>query len=456
MRRLALLATLGLFAIAPAAARADQNPLQGILLGTGPGEQHAVTRSIWGQVSGQVVVTFSPAASGCAALDACGYSGTEISRPGAQADVQVTTYVRRHRPGADFELSFTDFSNPNVLTYTGVHSAQGGTCVDETQDVGGASASGTPGHVRITLAMPGTSTRCAGPLPSDLLAAMPTLTISPRQLLRGPTVLDFHSVRTFTAHGFTGTVTSTVVVRLGRARAQSQLLPPGLPRPPEQRTREVTLPLSLTSARGALVAGFTGSSDTNVCLLLDSCGIVGTVTMTPSPAIGTAQGSLFATGPAKRPLRDFLTAMGLASGGRPAGIQAFGIIVWDDRGAASARLTQNGQHCADTAPLGYGFAVVGIARARVIALYAPGYDYLGLGNPSVRTRCPGPTMTNPAQIQGAAPLSVMHRRSFTIALSPAQSSAEDDGYIVALHGQVWLTFTRGPVTQRIVTTPAGF
>jgi hypothetical protein len=132
---------------------------------------------------------------------------------------------------------------------------------------------------RITLNLvsgfPLLGTRCAGPLDVDLGSALPAVTLSLSRVIHGRLRIDLRGAHRFSAHGFSGVVRSTLVLRLGRAKAvpHSQ----GSPVPTSgQRTRIVNVTYRVQRLRGTAVADIRASSDAAVCGPLDACGLSGT------------------------------------------------------------------------------------------------------------------------------------------------------------------------------------
>ena len=57
----------------------------------------------------------------------------------------------------------------------------------------------------------------------------------------------------------------------------------------------------MVTAAGSLVADVRGTSAGGVCVLLDTCGLTGTLTMTPSPGAGEGELAVFGAGRAALP-----------------------------------------------------------------------------------------------------------------------------------------------------------
>jgi hypothetical protein len=95
------------------------------------------------------------------------------------------------------------------------------------------------------------------------------------RVIHGRLRIDLRGAHRFSAHGFSGVVRSTLVLRLGRAKAvpHSQ----GSPVPTSgQRTRIVNVTYRVQRLRGTAVADIRASSDAAVCGPLDACGLSGT------------------------------------------------------------------------------------------------------------------------------------------------------------------------------------
>src|SRR5437763_16659477 len=127
------------------------------------------------------------------------------------------------------------------------------------------------------------STRCAGPLDRDVIAAAPQATISLGRALRSQTTLDLSGTRSFAAGGFAGTVSSTIRLRLVRSSTR-RLSGGGFPSNVRtRRIRIVAQPLTIVGVAGRLTASVRGTDDAVVCRQLDSCGLPGALSLTPRP-----------------------------------------------------------------------------------------------------------------------------------------------------------------------------
>ncbi len=402
-------------------------------------------------VAGEVGVTFAPdPATGCAAVGGCAYRGTLAWTPGGGGQLELIRYRQGKRVRSETDLSLGQGVNgPGSLTAARTERLVGAgqaSCTDEQPALSDLTGVVHGALVTFSLADGLAATRCAGPLAGDLTGAAPAVTVSVRALERGRLRLDFRGQRRFAARGFAGTITSSLVVTLGRAHPAHTVRPNG----PGQRFRDVSEPMTVSAATGSLTATVSGTPNPDVCVLLDSCGVKGTLTIAPRPAAG--RGALVASGPATRPYVDFLTALGLSRAGRPAGIVVTGEVTWSDAGTVAAALHQ-AVDCTDTAPLGAGSAIL-LPRARTMGVsYVAGSSLSG--GTGLRTRCPGPMFLSPSPLAtGSVPRSALKRKRFTVQLA-ARPSQDDEGYAVSLGGGLRLSFRLGRVTQQVVSFPGG-
>jgi hypothetical protein len=452
MRRTVLLVICALALAAPGAAEAQISLL---FFGVTPGREISDVE-LPATVTGEVSVSFrADPARRCAALAACAYSGVVAWTPGGGGSLDVTRYRQGRRIRADAELSLGEDANGSgSLLAAIVHRSTGGgppaTCGDEQSGPATISATARRGQLSFALSDALAPTRCAGLVPSDLANVAPTATVPLSALRAGNLRLDFRARRDFSAHGFAGTVTSTVVVTLGRPRVQplNLTVPPGIK---TQRMRIVSEPLRLIGISGSLTASVSGTRNADLCVLLDACGLVGTLTFTPNAA--APLGELDAIGPAKRPYRDFLASLGLSSAGRSAGIDVAGTLTWSDVGTVLASLRQSAT-CSDRAPLGSGAASLQMIGRRLYVRYlGPGGSGLG-GQTGLRTRCPGPFVAPGNELAtGSIARSRLRRRSVSVRLR-ATHTPGDQGYDISLAGALTLRLRRGRLHQQFLTLPA--
>lgn len=430
------------------AARAPAQTSSGLVIGI-PNAKVLSQTSLSGQVSGQLVVSFQgDSAAGCATHGLCPYSGTIVVRPRSVSFDIVT--LRRHGRIGHLALLSLDPGDSGLLTVAQVErSVPGeppGECVDAPS--GGDTSAGTAAvhgsSISIGVLNPSESvlsTRCAGPLDRDVASAGPRATISLAAVLRGRTKIDLSGTRSFAAHGFAGTVSSTLVLSLHKSPGE----PPNAPPPPPiamHRIRLVTETLRLVGIGGQITEDVRGTADPVVCRLLDSCGAAGTLTLT-APAARGAHAELVATGPASRPYRDFLTALRLSHAGRARGINVGALISVAQAGEVTADFTAPSA-CTDTAADADLF-ISGAVVGHVVRLATSSAPW--------RTRCPGPRLQELSpRSSGAVSLSAIGRRTFTVAVRP-RGSVLDDGYSASLQGRLALRLRRGRVTQQVLAEP---
>jgi hypothetical protein len=434
----------------PAAAQSVVSFLVGF--GAGPGGAPRSVTDIQVQSGGQLVVTFAgDPASGCAAHGLCGYSGTLVVRPDAGGDMAVATY--RHRGHTSYQVElFLGFGSGSAFTASHVvrtaGGSQAGTCADATQTFARVAATVEHGTVDVPLFQPGgtlLSNRCAGPRDGDLTSTGPRIELPVRRLMRGRSRLDLGGTWSFSSGGFSGTVRSTLALVLGRPRIQSAAMGSRFPKGIKTtEMRQLTETLTVTQAHGTLDLAVAGSSDPNVCQLLDSCGVAGTLSGVLLPQQSTAE--LTAFGPASRPYGDFLAALGVSRQGNPNGISVAGTVGWSRGGSVTARLGQS-QSCTDTVPLGGGQVILIGIGGRLSASYEP------VGPPV--TRCPGPIIS-PNVTLGSGMIGEPQRGRRTLALRiDGRQPVDDDGYTVSSNVHLTFTLHRGSVSQQLLRVPTG-
>jgi hypothetical protein len=447
---IAVVALAALVSSSPVAAQSGASSSVLYAFGVPSGAKLVSQADVPVDVAGQLTVTFhGDAATGCAAAGLCGYSGTVVFRP-RSGDLGVETYRRHGRIG---HMAFLSLS-PGLDGYTTVSEVErsvagqpAGLCADaEAPPLGAPSATIRGRTLTISLLGPGgslLSTRCAGPLDSDLAGAGPKATISLQAALHGRTVVSLQGSNPFASHGFAGTVSSTLVLTLEKPSrpASGTHFPPGIK---TERMRVVTERLSVAGLAGQLTGSAQGTADPTVCRLLDSCGMSGTLGLT-LPGAGGADAELIATGPASLPYGDFLTALGQIRGGARHGITVAGSVAWTNSARIESNLTEPGA-CSDDAPLGQLF----VSLQPAVRASGGFFD-----SSPWRTRCPGPMVPGQVQLLSArARLRMMGPREFGITFGPV-GSLTDDGYTLTVHGHLSLVLRRGRISQQVVAEPTG-
>lgn len=424
------------------------------------------------RISGTVTLDFhGDPAAGCAAAGLCGVSGTVVWDPSGPG--QVFSYAYRRR-GQRFEgalLSFGQdaFGNAQPTTSARVRRGEGGgapgpssLCADGAgQDFQLVSLGERPGSsVEIGLiARAGADfagpdnfrTRCAGPVSDDVRSLLPRRVVSERALRRGGGVLHFSADRAFSAGGFTGTLHSNVVMHLGRTQDLLEAQRSDEPfRTHPVRRRAIDVRYRVERVSGQVVTGVRGLADPDLCGPLDACGLMGTVTTTTRASSGVAGVSALAG--LRHSRGELRRAVGLAPGGAPSGVRAFGSAYWEhDAGTIVSALTRDGAGgCSDAQPVdGAGGLTLAFSRNVVHASYGSSDSF-----PSdlLRTRCPGPPGAEAAGTgalaTGTVPLSAFRRRRVTLRLTTGRSYRAD-GYRGSTSPDVTIVLRRTGIRQHV-------
>jgi len=226
-------------------------------------------------------------------------------------------------------------------------------------------------------------TRCGGPTAADIGAAGVRLAAS--TLAPGSRTVDLRAERPFSAGGLSGTVRSTVALRLEDLQRRPM-------RSARQRRGSTTRAVRLAVERveGAVRLDLVVPAGAPECEELDQCGLVGTQTLEPSPAGARAE---------------------LLRRGR----RTFGFVALGSGTSRTSVRRPDGSSCADVAPappMAVEFATRG-GRVRA-TLFPLCFEALA------QTRCPAPALADlgaPRRFaSGTVSRSALARRSFTIRL----------------------------------------
>jgi hypothetical protein len=460
MKRLAPLLVLLAAMAAPSAAGAQVS-----VFDVSTGDQSLTFVEAPLHVTGAVSVDFhGDQAAGCEAARLCGVSGTVTWNPSGPGTLLAFGF--RDADGTHAEQGYLSFgdqrgdTSPRPTVYSRVQRGDA-LCADVGSTDSAAFGSGpTPGRsLEIGLltsqgiglaAVQALRTRCAGPLAADVAGLLPTRVISERALLHHTNKLDFSAERTFSAHGLTGTVHSTVVFHLGRgagADNQSDQSFPGPTRVVRRRSLEVRYRVEQVS--GQVVTGLRGLADPDLCGPLDSCGLAGSVTVAPRASAGDAD--VFVEAPARHPWSDLRRAAGLAPGAVPRGVRTYGYVSWpNDHGTTASDLARYGApDCADSEPLLGGSVALRFSSGLVHAVYGdteePGAELLA-------TRCPGPGLNDVAPAGALAtttvPLRTFGARRVTLRIAHGHTYASD-GYRGSVSPDVTLVLRRTKIKRRV-------
>jgi hypothetical protein len=399
--------------------------------------------------SGGVTVSFHSTAQGCSAGGPCGYTGTETWRPTGGGQL---TLVRGRQNGRDTtEATLILGAGDSVLeTVTGTSAAgRQSAC----QDRGGQFAGFLSPQVRgarlivdlgggpSALLGPGEppllGTQCAGPFDGDVGAALPAASFAVAQVRSGHLRLDLSGGHPFVSRDFAGEVSSDLELNLGRAHTGR---PSGGAQGRGQRLRNLFETYRIQRLRGQISASVTGSSDPARCARLAACGTRGTIHVAARLA-SRAQLFISATGPARRPVVDFLTALGRRQDGDPSGLTVGGGGGPSMRGAVTARMRMPAR-CHDTAAVSTVALQLEGRRGRMqVALSAAGAP-----SDPLRTRCPGPALGSRPLAAGSVPLAAFGHRTITVTLRGARFAVGP--YRVSAAGRFSVTLRRtGQSTQ---------
>lgn len=426
----ALLLAVVASASASASASAATSSVGSVYAISGGGKVLSLTQVDF-TATGAITVSFhGDSAAGCAARGVCAYRGTIVAPAPSPGSLTVIRVRLGHRVRTQTTI-FGGLSGPGgpggPVTTAQVDRALAGEGVARCADAVTPSGLLGDGSIRrgaftlrlLSAGTPLLATRCAGPTDGALAPFSPRITLPLGPVLRGRKELDLSATHSFSAEGFAGTVSSTVVLHLGapshQAGAGRGQFPPGVRL---VRTRIVTERLRVTRVTGRLQARAAGVADPAVCSLLDSCGLAESITLAPTPP-RSAQGELFVSAPARLPYARFLGALGLVPGrGSPT---AAGGAGWTDSSRAAVAASQDGAGCHATGPSAQDFLSLRSTGGRLTATFGT--------NDSVRAACPGPFLggqTGSGELAiGSVPLSALRRRTFTIHLGPAPPITDD-------------------------------
>ena len=407
MRVIALGATLGaaaLLAVTPASAPAREV--------SGP----IATR-------GAVTITWhGDPARGCATAGLCGYRGSVSAS--AFGGGQYFFFVSRGRRLID-DFAFLDLARQPVVRVRRAGATDDGSCLDLNR-IDLLSIASTPagvGRARIGISdLPLTTGSCAGPNLSRALARLPRRSVSLSRLGRQPVVADLAGSAPYVSGRFSGTVTSTLRLRLGREERGNLsgggglIRGPGHPARRKVRVRVVHFHAVYRVARfrGNLSASFGGLAGAP-CAQLDACGVKGTAGW----AIRTPGGNLVVVGDSLARKSDHGFRGALAAVARTDGAYAEfrrpGFF-----GTTTADVTRpDGVPCHDTARVLAPALGAEVSGGRLVALLG-GDEAEPAGADLLRTGCPGPrdsdVLHNPGLPRGSTPLTVLANRRFGLPL----------------------------------------
>lgn len=352
-------------------------------------------------LTGGLTATWRADPATCASHGICGFSGSTTTSLGGDGDAEISG-----GPGHAF-LDFIDvFVERPAVVRVRRDTAEGpALCVDSVApELFRGISPAANGRLALSLydAVSGPllpNARCAGPMPSDLPAAIPSLPFDRRKLGSRPVTADFSGRTPLRSGPFTGQVISTLKVRIGRARLVRERRGASSPPEPPRRRRGprrqlVGLDYGVVGVSGALGATFAGLPGPG-CAPLDACGASGSVTW----SLSRISARVLITG-SRRVHGDGgglgFGLLALRQGRMRVSLQAFS----DDdsesatsTGTASTRVTlPGGTVCTDSARGPAPELDGGVARSGALRITLGPVDEQGID--AVRTRCPGPLQTD--------------------------------------------------------------
>ncbi|HZU40165.1 MAG TPA: hypothetical protein VE992_03900 [Solirubrobacteraceae bacterium] len=344
-------------------------------------------------------------ARGCAQVGVCGVQGALVLRPDDEVDLS----------GGTLELIDT----PATIRVRRTDPGSSGDCIDSPGDVPLiALTAGRHGAVRASLGGVASSGRCAGPTAADLAP----LALTGTRTRGRHASFDLRSSLPFTAGPYSGTLTSTLVLKPyhpqslgGFFGGSSTCCSAGGPRPHSVLVEQVDLRYRVALPASAVTVSFAGQSGP-FCAVLDACGAVGTLRLGLSATRGTldimATRRVASRLPRRRLLAELRAGRLVLEGGLGPSLAQNEVL--------SETLTRPGaQDCSDTQALpgavllNAGPLLVPIAGPRVpFALSTAGGPESGAGIDVLRTHCAGPSASD---VFGSLPGPVLMRGSLATA-----------------------------------------
>ncbi|HEY3774019.1 MAG TPA: hypothetical protein VGL69_13550 [Solirubrobacteraceae bacterium] len=459
----AALCCAGLLLFGVASSGAGARPVVARAAGCGGGSSSGVIYSYGGPtrivsqfdvpvcMTGRLTVTFAgDPAAGCATAGLCDYLGTDTYAPdpGNAGDINIVTIERHGHRSSTASLSV---GGPSSLVTSAVQRTIGGATASCSDNVGtprefdGSSFALPVARGRVTIglrhAQPALlGSRCAGPLDVDLASVLPSRTISLRALEHGETTIDLTGSGQFVAHGLSGTVSSTLMLTLGRRQREKQgIAPPGPTR--TRVSHVVTVAYRVAHLTGTAVATVQSSALPALCGPFDACGLEGTIAVSSGVA---ARGSAFLTADSSHATVDHLRTE-LRGRGRG---KVFGAGLVNVHGSVDADLTQSGVTCTDGVAL-RRFSIQLVRTGRAVAVSLAPAESQAID--PFRTRCPGPYLGSHRFASAVLPADVLGRRSFTVSLRGIPF--QDAPYSVTTRSTLRLTLRRGATQVHVIKLP---
>ncbi len=441
------------------------------------------------RASGRLTVSFTSASSTpCGGADRCAVRRATMTW-GAPAGggIELIDLGGNERPRLQASLDLTSTPRmPQSSFATSIQRAGSGSCMDSTEVADEAELPVTDdGDGGLTFSLYGVShplvalgpqsplslaeallssgpqadvpppTHCGGPLPADFLPLLPSRQVSLATLRDGATRIDLSGTAAFAAHGFRGSVRSTIVLHVARLRGQAQQT--RTPRVPlSEADRVITLGYRVMRVSGAVAIKATGNPST--CEAFAACGLSAAMTVQPGFAAGHAD--LIAYAGNFISWRLLRRAVGLAPGHIPLDAQVYGLATWtSNAGSVSAALTRNGTRvCDDSAPLHISAVEIMVQGQRARAVFGGSdFAFVTPGRDLLRTRCPGPVLgdLDPSQALASVtfPVALLARPTLTLHLVDGATEA-GPGFTWRSKPDLTIVLRRTRLAQRLVSSAA--
>jgi hypothetical protein len=360
---------------------------------------------------------------GCADAGLCGYRGSLGMHSGGDGQYFLT--VSNGRLYDDF--SYFELATPPVVRVQRAEpGGEGGACTDviTRTEVSMIALPAGRGHARVGIGGDALSAaRCAGPPLSAALARLPRPRVALSRLTSAHMTVDLSGRRRYVAGRFSGTVSSTLQLHLGRATRGSVRPTVDVPSPHPRgrlvRVVNVHALYSVTGFVGKLSTTFGGFADPP-CAELDVCGVTGSANW----AILSRGGLVVvdAEARARRSDRGFRGA--LAAIGRGQGYaDAYGDLR-RSLGTTTADLARpDGVACHDATRIASPGLGASFHGRRLTLLLGGEAAFDPTGGDLLRAGCPGPTQADAIGIRsvasGSIPFSALARRRLAVALTGA-------------------------------------
>jgi hypothetical protein len=414
--------------------------------------------------SGALTVRWSgDPARGCAAAGLCGYSGSLHMVAARRRGEYHFSVVGRRLRGDSGVIRLR--APPAVRVQRKEGGARAGTCNDRAEEpfLFVIARRARRGRARFAVrALEPSAGRCAGPSPLyRVLRRLPARTVSLKRASKGGTTLDLSGSARYGAGHFSGTVRSTLKLRLGKAAPSVDRL--ALRRPvvrqqskPLLHVVDLSAVYRVTDFSGALSTSFGGLRGAP-CTRLDACGVAGS---TAWRLDGVSRGTVEVGGVALARRSDHGLRGAIAALRRRNGIvDAYASLPYVD-GTTTAEVTRpGGVTCHDRSRVGApGLDMLVIRKPP--RLLIGGVDTYDSDGDLIRAGCPGPRDVDALGRRpiGSGPLrlSSLAHRTFDVHVSgsrqfsgPGYSGSSQSRFTLRLQRvRIHATYRRSPYLVR--------